>query len=321
MIPAWFDPYVGPAAGVGASVLWSFTTLLFTAAGRRLGATLVNALRIVFALVWLGLTHRLLTGDWVPAASTRQVGYLALSGFVGLSVGDWALFASFVSIGPRLASLICTTSPIFAAVFGWLVLRESLSGVAWLGMVLTIAGVAWVVAERPGPGTPTVKSNRARGVFLALVAAACQAAGYLLSKQGIGHGWLPREEHMPPQTATFIRMFFAALFVIPVFVWLAARARGSIRGPLAPAELHARRLGYFFTFCGSLVGPFLGVWMSLVASDRAKLGVAQTLISLTPVFILPLVMWIHHERVSVRAALGALVAVAGTALLFLPESG
>ena len=41
--------YIGPAAGVATSVCWTGTSLFFTAAGRRLGPTLVNAFRIAFA--------------------------------------------------------------------------------------------------------------------------------------------------------------------------------------------------------------------------------------------------------------------------------
>jgi drug/metabolite transporter (DMT)-like permease len=39
--------------------------------------------------------------------------------------------------------------------------------------------------------------------------------------------------------------------------------------------------------------------------------------SITPVLIIPFVILIHKERVSLRAALGALVAVGGVALLWL----
>ncbi|NUQ47564.1 MAG: EamA family transporter [Phycisphaerae bacterium] len=46
------------------------------------------------------------------------------------------------------------------------------------------------------------------------------------------------------------------------------------------------------------------------------MGVAQTLCSLTPVFILPLAHLIHREHITPRAALGALAAVAGCGLLF-----
>jgi drug/metabolite transporter (DMT)-like permease len=312
------EPYIGPAAGVSASLLWSFTMLFFTAASRRLGATLVNAVRIFMALVWLGITHRLLAGTWLPAASPRQVVLLGVSGCLGLTLGDWALFSAFVRIGPRLTSLIFTTSPILAALFGWLALDERLDALAWLGILVTIAGVAWVVAERPAAGPTVRRADRTWGLVLAIAAAACQAGGYLFSKEGIGHGWLPREQHMSPQTASFIRMFFAALSAIPLFIWAARRRIGL--ASQSPTEHSGRRGGYVYTLCGSLAGPFLGMWMSLVALDRVKLGVAQTLISLSPVFILPLVVLLYKERVSLRAVLGACIAVAGTTLLFLPQS-
>lgn len=316
-MPATLDAYVGPAAGVAASLLWTFTSLCFTAAGRRLGPATVNSARIVLAVIWLGLTHRLLQGVWIPVANGRQMLLLALSGLVGLTIGDLALFTAYVRIGPRLASLVMTTAPIFAALFGWLALGETLRGVAWLGMALTVGGIAWVVRERPASATVFPPAQRGSGLLLALVGAACQAGGLLLSKAGIGHGWLPPAQHMPPQTATLLRMFFAAVFVVPTILWLVART-GRTSPTSAPASDPAvRRAGYGFVLCGSLVGPFLGIWMSLEASHRAPLGVAQTLCSLTPVFILPFV-WVYGERVSLRAALGAAVAVAGVALLFLP---
>jgi drug/metabolite transporter (DMT)-like permease len=56
--------------------------------------------------------------------------------------------------------------------------------------------------------------------------------------------------------------------------------------------------------------------MSLVASDRAPVGVAQTLCSLTPIFLAPVAAWVYRERISLRAVLGAFVAVGGASLLF-----
>jgi drug/metabolite transporter (DMT)-like permease len=58
--------------------------------------------------------------------------------------------------------------------------------------------------------------------------------------------------------------------------------------------------------------------MSLEAADKVPLGVAQTLCSLAPVLILPAARLVHHERISPRAVVGAFLAVAGVALLFLP---
>ncbi len=311
------DPYVGPAAGVLTSVLWSFTALFFTEAGRRIGATVVNAVRIALAIVFLAVTHWLISGHWLPDVNLRQAVFLAGSGLVGLSIGDLALFTAFVRVGPRLSMLVMTTAPIFAALFGWLALGEQPHGLAWVGMMLTIGGVAWVVLERPAKDDRVVRDGYVSGIVLAFIGAACQAGGLLLSKQGIGHGWMPREMHLDPQAATLVRMFFAGVFVLPTIWWHRRRVRAArcMASPSA-TDGRTRRAGYAFTLCGAIVGPFLGVWMSLVASDRAPLAIAQTTMSLTPVFILPLVIVTRKEHVSPRAALGALLAVVGVALLF-----
>jgi drug/metabolite transporter (DMT)-like permease len=308
--------HVGELAGLTTSVLWTGTSLLFTAAARRIGPTAVNATRLALAIVLLGVTHRYLTGHWVPVARGGQVAYLALSGVIGLSIGDQALLTAFVEIGPRLSSLIMTTAPIFAAVLGFTVLGESLSLRGLFGMALTVSGVAWVILERPLSPTGERHAPRPRGVLLALVGALCQAGGLLLSKQGMGHGWLPEEEHIAPQTATFIRMMFGGLGMVPILLvhGLRERHRRTLRS--LPDVRPRRASGLLFACGGAVVGPFLGVWMSLVASDRAPLGVAQTLCSLTPLFLIPCVAVIYKERISPRAILGAVAAVGGVALLF-----
>ncbi len=316
-MPASWDMYVGPVAGLLTSVLWTGTSLVFTAAGRRIGPTVVNAFRIGLAIVILALIHRIRFGCWVPHAVAGQVFYLALSGIIGLAIGDQALFTSFVDIGPRLAMLLLGTAPIFAAWFGWLALGERLHGIAWIGMTLTIVGVGWVVLERPADASPTRGGRRLRGVILGIIAAACQAGGLLLSKQGMGHGWLPADQHLDPQAATLGRMVFAGAGMVPILAFHVFRQHSRATVGYLPPRIGSPRAGYVFAACGAVIGPTLGVWMSLVASDRAPLGVAQTLCSLPPVFILPFAVLIHKERVSPRAILGALVAVGGTAVLFL----
>lgn len=306
----------GQLAALSTALLWTGTAIFFTAAGRRLGTTVVNASRIAVAIVLLGLAHRYLQGSWIPEGQARQVLFLGLSGFVGLSIGDQALFTAFADIGPRLSTLIMTTSPIFAGVLGWIVLGESLEPRALVGMVLTVGGVAWVVLER-SPNAPARHTpHQLRGVLLAVVGAACQAGGLLLSKQGMGHGWLPKDQHMDPQAATLIRMCFAGVGMGPIILVYALRERDKRRKGMVVPRTGSRSAGWALTLAGAVCGPFLGVWMSLVAADNAPLGIAQTLCSMVPIFIVPAVVIIHKERVSPRAVVGAVVAVAGASLLF-----
>ena len=74
-----------------------------------------------------------------------------------------------------------------------------------------------------------------------------------------------------------------------------------------------RALGY--TTIGAVFGPFLGVSLSLYAVQHTGAGIAASLMATTPIVILPMVM-ARGERVPLGGFLGALVAVAGVALLF-----
>jgi len=322
-----WESYAGHFAAVQTALCWSGSSLLFASAATRLGATRVNALRLAIAVVLHAFTFRLLTGHWWPDLAWGQAGYLAASGVVGLAIGDQALLLAFLHIGPRVASLIMTTAPIFAVVFAWFALSEALPPIALVGIAITIAGVAWVVLERSSANPSSLLPGaRLRGVVCAIIGAACQAGGLLLSKQGIGHGWLDDSQHLDPQAATLVRMFFATIAMAPLLALRTLRSSPAKHRSAAAPDADPRsartlfRAGLAFTLGGTLLGPYFGVWSSLIASDRAPVGVAQTLMELTPVFMLPLLVWFYGERLTARSVLGAFVAVGGCAMLFLVQS-
>jgi len=72
-----------------------------------------------------------------------------------------------------------------------------------------------------------------------------------------------------------------------------------------------------FITLGAFFGPFLGVSLSLLSVQYIHVGVAQTFMSVIPVLIIPFVIIIHKEKVSLRAVAGAILAVVGVAILFL----
>ena len=56
---------------------------------------------------------------------------------------------------------------------------------------------------------------------------------------------------------------------------------------------------------GTLVGPFAGVILFLVALRHSPAGVVLTIVATMPVLILPFSIFLYRERVSLRAAGGA----------------
>ena len=85
-------------------------------------------------------------------------------------------------------------------------------------------------------------------------------------------------------------------------------------GALAPLR---ERTVVLSTIGGAFTGPFLGVSLSLVALSAAPVGIASTLMALTPVLLLPISRFAFKERITLRATIGTALAVGGVAVLFL----
>ena len=102
----------GIAAAFGTAFCWSMTALFFGAASRRIGQFHVNQIRLVQACLMLGAATAI-TGAFAPAPWVQLL-LLGLSGLVGLTLGDAALFLCLQIMGPRRGSLIMALAPGFA---------------------------------------------------------------------------------------------------------------------------------------------------------------------------------------------------------------
>jgi drug/metabolite transporter (DMT)-like permease len=78
---------------------------------------------------------------------------------------------------------------------------------------------------------------------------------------------------------------------------------------------HRRALG--FIAGGAFIGPFVGVSLSLLSLQYADVGVASTLMALSPIFLLPISYMFFEERFGWGAVAGTALALSGVALLFL----
>jgi len=151
--------YSGEAAAFGAALGWAISSLCWTAAGKRVGSMVVNTVRLIIALPVFLLYGHFVLGEAIPfSASPHAWLYLGLSGVLGFFVCDLFLFRSFLIIGPRLAMLIFSLSPLVSAAYGWWWLDEHLSVLDITGMLTALSGVAWVVLESPRRAVPAVST-------------------------------------------------------------------------------------------------------------------------------------------------------------------
>lgn len=296
------ENYIGELAALATSLSFSFGSTMFTFAGRRIGSLTINRVRLVFAAIFLSLAHWIILGTLFPfdAAPDRFL-WLGLSGFVGLVLGDIFLFQAFVLIGPRLSMLMMSLAPIFAALQAWIFLDETLSGGQIFGILLTLAGIAWVVLE----GNRQHEGDReyGRGILLGFLGAVGQATGFVLAKPGLGG-------EFSAISANLIRML-TAVIILWAITFFQGQAKSTVK------KLVDDKKGALLTMGGAFSGPFLGVSLSLFALQHIEVGVASTLTSLPPIFLLPISYFVFKERFGWGAIVGTFVAMAGVAALFL----
>jgi drug/metabolite transporter (DMT)-like permease len=293
--------HAGELAALGTAACFTITALAFESAGRRVGSLPVNLIRLVGALVLVAILQQVRHGVPYPVrAPSAAWWWLSASGLVGFTFGDLCLFRAFVVIGSRLALLLMALVPPLTSVLSYLATGETLGARDLIGMALSLSGISWVVLERRDLGASTRARPPLGGILLGLGGALGQSMGLVLSKRGLAF--------CAPFPANEIRMTAGILGFATVISL--SRRWGSVASALRDRPALKRML------VGALFGPFLGVSLSLFALRDTRAGVAATLMALTPVLILPAVMWRRRERVSARAAIGALLAVAGTAVLF-----
>ena len=142
----------GELAALSAALLWAFNSILFTVAGKRVGSQTVNYLRIWLALLLLTILHQVFYQSLLPLEiGPEGLFYLALSGIVGLVLGDGCLFEAFVLIGARLGMLIMLLVPIFSTILAWIFLHESLVFIEIVGVAVSeITGSVYVGAKLEG---------------------------------------------------------------------------------------------------------------------------------------------------------------------------
>ena len=287
-------------AALGTATCWATTGILASDAIRALGAFHFNLIRQGFVTLVLAII--VLGSGALALPDLTGLAVLALSGIVGILLGDTLNFAAVGRLGPRRAGAIFALNAPMAAVLGWLVLDEALGLQAGLGIAATVAGVALAILGRPASGAHRLEQVRGGlrlGVLFGLGAALGQATGTLIARPYMTGG-------LDPYLGSLIRVGASGL------------AMGVLAAlPLAPPRPQGvTGKVLILTAATALIGLLLGMTLFLYALQGSKTGIIATLSATSPVIILPLLWLRTGQRPSATSWAGAALAVAGLALIF-----
>jgi len=285
---------LGVAAGLGAAASWALGTVLFKGVGETVEPLVMTAAKTLFSVFALGAF--LLVLGWQPI-STASLGWLVLSGLLGVAAGDTLFFAALRRLTVHQLVILMMVSPGVTIILALITLGEKLSPILWLGVVLILVGIT--IGLLPGLKQSDQGSSDLRGFLFGCLAMVCMAVSVIVAKLGVGE--------VSALEATFVRMLAGWVGVGTILV---------IRREVATGlnSLASWRTALRFVLAATVV-TFGGFWLTLVAIKWLEVSVANTLIATEPMFALPLAIFGLQERPKRLAWIGASIAFPGTLLI------
>jgi drug/metabolite transporter (DMT)-like permease len=294
--------YVGEIAAICAAIVWSIATWIYSQFSHHFTAMQLNIVKGVAASMMMLIVLPIAPHPMPSHIETTHLVVLALSGVIGIAIGDSAYFAALKRIGPNKTLLLESLAPPLSGILALMFLGSELTLQSWFGVMITTVAVTFVVFQPSESGQKTHWS----GIAFGLLASVCQASGVVISHYALVAG------DLPPLLGALIRLSIGVLTVCMVIKFFERAPFSGIKRNLY--ELGTKALGWLLL--AIFVGTFLALWLQQVALKYANPAIAQTLIATSPLFILVIYV-MRGDKVGYKSILGTFFALLGISLFFL----
>lgn len=287
---------VGEIAALTGSALWGISSHLYGSVVRELSPSFMNFVKNVFAALCFGcvcLVFRI-----APfGLGWHETGALLLSGVIGIGLGDTVWFLALRFMPVHTVLVVGTVSPLVSAILAWLTIGESLSVASWICMAITVSGIALVVSEpqKRQADARFTPSMRLVGIGLVVLAVLLGAVSNVITRSVFVSA------EISPFWSGFLRLLAGSVVAFFFVVFMRIK-RGA--GSAVSLGVYGRLL------VGASLGTVLGIFCQQLAFQHTSVGVAQALMSVTPVFSIIFAV-ITGQRPSFRSLTGSLIATVG----------
>jgi len=292
----------GAVAAFSAAILWAFSALLFEYASKKVSSMRLNFYKGAIAIVLFAATS-LILGEGIPETNLVEIFLLAWSGVIGIALGDTMYFQAVNRIGARRALTLFTLSPPITALIALSFLGERLELITWVGILVTVGGVIWVVTEASDQEKVQIKKeDMLPGLLFGALAAVGQATGMVMTRSVL------TQTSLTTLQSTMLRL-------APALAALVFAIRIVERGQKKPVKMGRDKKLIGTVLLSSVIGAYICLWLQQITIENLPAGIAQTLLSTSPIFILPMSAF-RGENVSPRAVAGAVLSIFGITLVF-----
>jgi drug/metabolite transporter (DMT)-like permease len=275
-------------------VIWGGTFIAGRVLALALPAAVGALLRFVVASLALLIAALLLEGR-LPRLNRRQLAATVALGATGVFAYNLLFLGALALLPASRASLIVALNPVVTIMLAAWLLRERITRMRWLGILLAFAGV-WIVVSRGAP-LASVSGAIGPGEVMMFGAVCCWAA-YTLIGRGVLRGLTPLA------ATTYASLFGTGMLALVAMPALLRLDRSAISLAVVASVLYLGLLGTGVAF----------VWYYRAVR---RIGPSRTVIfnNLVPVFGATFGVTLLGEPLLPSMIVGGALAVVGVMLV------
>lgn len=280
--------YVGIIVALLSAASWAFATVVFDRIGKVVPYVGITFLKGVFSIIFM-IVLLIFTGG-LHGVGVWEFSFLALSGVIGISVGDSLFFKSLQDLGAKVQVIFFLLGQIFTMILSLLLLGELLALEQYIGAVILLTGIVIVVW-----GKQENHPNKVRGIVCGLLSILCFSVSAIMVKMAIAE--------VEVVTATFYRMLFGTIFTLGF----------GVVGKQLPTwikPLKDKRLFALFIL-NVLVITYGGFLLSMAAIKLISVSLVSVLGTTEPVFVLLFAFLINKEKITKQEVIGTMITLVG----------
>lgn len=201
---------------------------------------------------------------------------------MGIGIGDTAYFKSLNHMGSRLALLLAMLAPPMTGAIAWIFLGESIALPGRIGIAITIAGIIWVISEER-VSEQKIIINHKQGIKFAIISALAQAISAVITRYALTSA----EVVISALQVSTIRLLAGILYLI-IVIYFSKTNNFTWLNETDNQHFPRWNLLRMIALVG-LLGTYSAIWLQSISIQYALVAIAQTLLSTSPLFILPII--------------------------------
>jgi len=284
---------VGVLIAILSAASWAMGTIIFDKIGKKMPAEGITFFKSAMSVLLMAALM-LVFGFEMPTG--RQLLFLALSGLIGISIGDTLFFRSLQHLGVKMQVLYFILGQVLTVFLSYLFLGEILTLLQYIGAFVVIVGVLLVIFDKQDN-----RPNKFKGIIEGLLAMICYSVSIILIKSVL--------DDVSAVTATFYRMLFSVVFVLigglfgkKVKVWA--------------EPLKQRNILTLFAV-NAVIVTYGGFLMSVLALKYIDVSIASILSTTEPLFTLLFAFLINKDKPTKRELIGAAITFIGVLMMII----